>query len=89
MTFGEFHHTVYVLCCIFDGSVSGGPRTSARNSGVGGHPNSRHLLTRGGKADDVVLDDMIEENRHAFCEAARKCGLVAVDEQDHIHLQEG
>lgn len=87
VTFGEFWERVAVLCAIYSGSWTSGARTEARNAVVGGSSRSYHRLRRGGRGCDVVLDEMSPAALGAFGEAARQCGLDAIDEGDHIHLE--
>lgn len=57
-------------------------RSPAHNARVGGHPRSRHLR---GTAVDVVLSAGF---RRAFIEDAEWVGLRALDEGDHVHVQD-
>lgn len=82
MTPTEFHQTIMDLAARYDFSETSGHRTAKRNASVKGDANSRHLTFR---ARDVVLDDWKE--KEAFIADARREGLVAVFETDHIHLQ--
>ena len=82
MTPLEFHQVVMDLATKYDFSETSGHRSRKRNAAVGGNVNSRHLSYR---ARDVVLDDLIETD--AFIADARRAGIVAVLESDHIHLQ--
>lgn len=59
--------------------VSSYVRTPESNRRAGGAARSQHLI---GTAIDLVGD---WDRR--FLEAARREGLVAVDEGDHVHLQ--
>jgi hypothetical protein len=54
---------------------------------VGGGEFSWHRIERGGIAADVVLDDMDPTVRRFLIAAARKLGMDAIDETDHIHLE--
>lgn len=66
-------------------------RTRVRNYQVGGSPESQHLISRGGTAADFyqVRGDQVP----AFVEAARREGLIAVNEErrpghgPHMHVQ--
>ena len=80
----EFRLAVMTLAQRHRFSETSGLRTAKRNKAVGGNKNSRHLL---GLAVDVVLDDMGKGPREALIADARRMGLVAVYEGDHIHLQ--
>lgn len=63
-------------------TVSSGYRTPARNTDVGGVPDSHHL--RGDAADLVVdQDNMIR----LFQLASRHPSLTAINEGDHVHVQ--
>jgi len=84
MNASEFWVTVNVLCKVHGGTVTSGIRSKDRNHMVGGSPRSKHLM---GIAADVVLDDMALIYRDGFVHAAKKVGLSALDEADHIHLQ--
>jgi len=69
---------------IFLESVFPGPPTSwwrspFDNRRVGGSPDSQHLL---GFAYDVVPNDP-----RGYAELARRVGLIAVEELDHVHVQ--
>ena len=54
-------------------------RSPERNTAVGGAPQSQHLY---GLAVDAVPRDF-----DAFMADARRIGLYAVDEGNHVHLQ--
>ena len=73
---------VHTLCSIYSCSVTSWIRTPKRNAKVGGAPGSRHLL---GMACDLVPDDPLE--KPAIIAAARRVGLDAIDEGDHIHIE--
>lgn len=57
-------------------------RTPERNAQVGGVPNSQHL--KGTAADFVVPLD----RRGQFIQEARELGFEAIDEGDHVHLEQ-
>jgi hypothetical protein len=57
-------------------------RSIAHNAAVGGHPYSQHLL--GTAADFVPARGWTNGELVA---AARRAGLIAQDEGDHVHLQ--
>ena len=84
MNIMEFKLAVVTLGQRHRFSETSGLRTAKRNKQVGGNPNSRHLL---GMAVDVVLDENHKGPREALITDARRMGLVAVYEGDHIHLQ--
>lgn len=67
---------------LFAVSETSGRRTQKRNSQVGGGDQSRHLC---GMARDLVPDDWTEAP--AIIKAAKKLGLDAVLENDHIHIE--
>ena len=90
-SYGEFWSVVRALCALYDASVTGGPRTAARNAAVGGTPRSRHLLVYGGKAADLVPDDWA--HAPALAADAVKLGLWSkVDESEtkgkHVHVHD-
>lgn len=62
--------------------MTSGLRTPERNAAVGGKPNSQHL--RGTAGDYVVPQDQ----KSAFIANAEAQGLQAIDEGDHIHVQQ-
>jgi len=82
MTPIDFFSILMALDTMYPFSVTGGKRTKARNAKVGGDPNSRHLLWF---ATDIVLDD--PTTTKAFLAEAKRQGLIALEEADHIHLQ--
>ena len=59
-----------------------GYRDPTGNAAVGGKTYSAHQYWRG---RDVILAP--GEDKAAFMESARRIGLFALDETDHIHLQ--
>jgi uncharacterized protein YcbK (DUF882 family) len=70
------------LCEQYGASVTSWYRTPRRNRAVGGHPSSLHLK---GLAVDLVADD---PSAHPTIAAhARRLGLVAIQEEDHVHIQ--
>lgn len=78
----DFVHVLILLGLRFRYSVTSWGRSPARNHAVGGHPNSYHMLFL---AADVVLD--AGESKVDFISDAKRLGLKALDEGDHIHLQ--
>jgi hypothetical protein len=82
MTVGEFAEAVASLAFIVPFSETSGGRSVKRNFAVGGQPLSAHLLFLG---RDIVLDDPKDKTRLLLL--AKKRGLAAVDEKDHIHLE--
>lgn len=82
MTKAEFDDAVNTYCTIMEASVTGGRRTTKRNAQKGGKHNSAHL---DGLGADVVCDEPRTISAHE--ETAEMCGLLAIVEKDHIHLQ--
>lgn len=76
-------YKLIVLASMYDLSVTSWYRTPKRNKLVGGSPNSRHLK---GRAFDIVLDD--DEKKVDFYKDCIKLNIEAIDEGDHLHLQE-
>lgn len=83
---GEFWGHVMYLCALYSCSVTSGPRTTRRNTSVGGAGQSRHLLSMGGLAADLVPDENTIERRAEIATAARALGLWTLDEGDHLHV---
>ncbi len=79
----EFHRLVMTLAIQYRFSETSGLRSIKRNKKVGGDPHSRHLI---GLGRDIVLDD--KKDTESFVIDARRLGLVAVVESDHVHLQD-
>lgn len=76
----DFIHRVLHAAAFFpDARPSSWWRATISNADVGGDPFSQHLL---GLGLDVEVQD-----RTKFAQAARRAGLVAVDEGTHVHLQ--
>jgi hypothetical protein len=65
-----------------DATPSSWWRSVSHNAAVGGHPFSQHLL--GTAADFVPQRGWTNAELAA---AARRAGLIAIDEGDHVHLQ--
>lgn len=86
MTLEQFWSRVFNLCLKYGGSWTSGLRTKKRNDKVKGKPNSRHQT---GYAIDVVLDDMGDDQVHAFQAAAELIDIKVIDERDkgHLHCQ--
>lgn len=85
MTIGQFWGHVTTLCHVFDGRVTGGPRSARWNADLGGVASSYHLS---GLGADVVLRDWA--HLRAFSEAATRLGIRVIDEVEkkkHLHLQ--
>jgi uncharacterized protein YcbK (DUF882 family) len=80
----KFIERVVTLLEIYPGSVTSWIRSHKRNREVGGSKASWHLA---GLAVDIVLDEMEESNRISMVQRARRIGLDAIDEIDHIHLE--
>ena len=66
----------------YDFRETSGYRSAAGNTKVGGVPFSAHRFWLG---QDVILD--IPGQFEEFKEAARRLGLLAIDEGDHVHIQ--
>lgn len=77
-----FWQLVDTLVTLYPSSVTSWHRTPKRNAAIGGHPESRHLW---GMAVDVVPD--AADDRPRIIAAARRLGLDAVEEGDHIHIE--
>jgi len=88
MSYSEFAFAIRVLCSLYDASISGGIRSEKRNAGVGGVEGSRHQLKYGGKAVDLVLDDMSPQQMGRLVKACQKLGFYAQDEGDHVHTHD-
>jgi len=76
---------VRCLCALFDASVTSHVRTKKRNAAVGGADLSKHQITYGGMAWDLVCDRPVRRNDMA--NAARTLGFCVQVEGDHVHLQ--
>jgi len=74
-------HIIY-LCDKHDASITSWIRTQQRNLKVGGHPMSYHMI---GLAADAVTDD--QDGKIQLILEARALGLIAIDEDDHVHIQ--
>ena len=79
----EYLDAKLCLAARYKFSTGSGRRTVQRNTFVKGHKNSRHLL--GFVADDCYLD--FNSDKPFFIADAKRLGLKAIDEGDHIHLQ--
>jgi hypothetical protein len=83
----QFAEIVLSLVAQFHCSETSGVRTPARNARVGGAKRSRHLLQYGkGLARDLVPDDNTVAVRQALVREAKRRGLWALDEGDHVHV---
>lgn len=82
----EFNDAVYYICVILQCSETSGFRTQHRNAlpEIKGHQFSKHLK---GLARDLVPDVNTPEMRRIVVDAARRLGLGALDEGDHVHVQ--
>ena len=93
----DFSIVVQTLCILHDCSETSGFRTIKRARGPRVKSTarmSRHLWRNeqgkfcGGKASDLVLDVNTPKRRKALRADAKKLGLVALDEGDHIHVHD-
>ena len=82
MTVHEFVDVILTLNIEFNFSVTSWIRTHQRNREVGGNVESFH---RCGLGLDCVLD--LPTSKEHFIKRARKLGLDAIDEGDHVHLE--
>lgn len=82
MTRPEFLDKAQSACVLYSGSISSWVRSEAHNHRVGGHPRSMHLC---GLAVDVVLDN--QEDADDFIAFCVRLGLMAINYDDHIHVQ--
>jgi uncharacterized protein YcbK (DUF882 family) len=82
MTVPEFATLIDYLCITHRASVTSWIRSPKRNHDVGGLANSLHLT---GLAVDVKCDD--PATTKILATAARRAGLDAVEEDDHLHLE--
>ena len=78
----QFAYRLQTLAVEFNYSVTSWFRSKARNKDVGGNAESFHLS---GLGADCVLDSA--DDKPAFMKRARRLGLDAIDEGDHIHLE--
>jgi len=84
VTLEDFRGRVALVLKLYPGSETSGHRSKKRNRLVGGGKFSWHLI---GLAVDIVLDSMTYRSRKGCVGFARRIGLDAVDETDHIHLE--
>lgn len=82
MSVMDFFLAVMSLSARFRFSVSSWGRSVDHNRAVGGVEDSMHLYFM---AVDVVLDSDLDAI--PFCEAARRLGLVCLQEPEHLHVQ--
>lgn len=83
MTLTDFSQKVAVLCLRHNCSVTSWFRTDMFNEMIdGSSPSSQHLL---GLAVDIVPDE--EDDWDVVMLDARRLGLIAIPEIDHIHVQ--
>jgi len=82
MDFVAFWWYVRFLVKKYDASVTSWFRTEQRNKMVGGTSSSVHL---NGMAVDVVCDKVSLHEQIAS--EARYCGLWALVEKDHVHIE--
>ena len=78
---------IFIICRRHNGSVTGGPRTSQRNTQVGGHERSWHLWTRGGLGVDVMFDS--EDQRTNGIAAFKRMDYEVIDHyrDGHVHVE--
>lgn len=86
-SFACFMERIRCLQILFLASETSGGRTLFRNTHVGGNRNSKHKLEFGCMAADLVPDEMWPSVREEMVETAKKFGLWAKDEEDHVHVQ--
>lgn len=85
MTRGHFWTSVTILCNVWNGRVTSGPRSAEANAQVGGVKNSAHIT---GFAADVVLQSW--NSKQLFIRECQLRGIEVVDEtveKNHLHLQ--
>ena len=82
MSVQDFTLAILSLASRFRFSVTSWGRSEQHNTAVGGVVDSTHLYWL---AVDVVLDSDLDTI--AFCEAARRLGLVCLSEPGHLHVQ--
>lgn len=96
-SYSEFRLLVLALCLIHSASETSGRRTIKRARGPkvrSTAKRSRHLWKNekgefcGAKATDLALDTNKAANRKRLMRDARACGLVAIDEGDHVHVHD-
>ena len=78
----EFCNKALLLCMKYSASVTSWVRTPKRNAAVGGHPKSAHQLALG---MDLVPDDL--EDLSSMQKDAKRLGLWALSESNHLHIQ--
>lgn len=82
MTIIDFIQTCMILKVKYEYSTTSWIRSARRNHEVGGLTSSYHLV---GLGLDVVLD--VSTHKDSFIKDARRLGLDAIDEGDHVHLE--
>ena len=82
MQLHNFILTLFQLRGLFPFSVTSWIRSEKRNKEVGGLATSYHLS---GLAVDIILDNPADKAR--FIKAAKRLGLDAIDEGDHVHVE--
>lgn len=73
-------------CALHGASMTSGSRTADRNAAVGGAPKSRHLISLGGLAWDLVPDDATPAKMIALAADAKMLGFWTLVEVDHVHI---
>lgn len=82
MTIFDFISVILTLAAEFDFSVTSWLRSRSRNKEIGGNAEGFHLC---GLAVDAVLDT--PTHKESLMKRARRLGLDAIDEGDHVHLE--
>ncbi len=86
-SFAQYQERKLCLCALHDCSTTSGVRTAKRNKAKGGAKTSKHKLSLGGWADDLVPDHNTKQRRDSIVADARAFGLWAKDEGHHVHIQ--
>ena len=87
-SFACFMERIRCLQVLYSASVTSGGRTELRNATVGGNRMSKHKITFGCMGIDLVPDNILQpEVRSELVITAKKFGMWAKDEEDHVHVQ--
>jgi hypothetical protein len=81
----QMQRDIFTICSRHGGSVTGGPRTEARNAAVGGVENSYHLWGRDGMGVDIAFDD--RDGRIAATAAFKRMDYEVITYDSHIHVE--